>query len=234
MSSFQSARLVRRNVRNTETGARGAVVRVSAEGVATVLLTGSGKLARMPATDLKTMRGAPIKFTMGMVRADIDELIVASDVFRYNAVRVMFVRQTLDERLASATKHANGLGYRADHAKRGSELAVKKEWTSEDHSTAKDCLLPYSGTQLWELASTFLTDIDGVEELHNASSDDSGPVDSFLLSPPLNVGGSLESEANALISEILASAGVASVRFDAIAENDPFAMELAAIQLCIA
>lgn len=209
-SSFFAHSLVARNVRNVFSEVRGAVVRVSREGVATVLLTETGKLARMPVGHLAVTRGRPIKLIGGLVRADIDELIVSSGDFRIAATRVMFARQTEDERSAHATRHDNNVGFRADDARKGSALALKSAcgWTAEDHLVAIDCLLPYSGTQLWELASTFLTDLDGVESLCVA------PAPVATVTPAMTAEESPDtSEALALIAEILAEAPYFGLRF---------------------
>lgn len=148
---------VTRNVRNTVTGQRGAVIRIKGD-TATVLDRDTGKLVGMMLAVLVPTKGRPVKLVNGLHRADVDALISENPAFRVAAVREMFGRQTDDERQALATRWDNKVGFRADDARRGSTLAGKAAcaWTPEDHATARYILGAYSGTQLWDLASVFL------------------------------------------------------------------------------
>lgn len=203
-SSFMSHSLITRNVQNMVTGEKGAVVRVNKHHIATVLLAETGKLSQVHCAHLMRLRGRPIKLVNGLVRADVDELIQSSPLFRHAAIIEMFSRQTDDERDCKATRHDNKNGFRSDSARRGTELALLPldAWTDACHMMAIDVLSYYSGTQLWDLASRFLTDV--------IDSDDA-------------------TESNALISEILADSG-AFPALPGLTENDPFALELASIQ----
>lgn len=159
-----AAALVTRNVVNTATGEKGAVIRVKGD-TATVLLRSNGRLSAMHVNDLAPTRGRPIKLIQGLCRADVDALIESDASFRVAAIRELFGRQTDDEREVRATYYDNKVGFRADDAKRGSTLAVKSAcaWTDEDHNAAMWCLFPYSGTQLWDLTSQFLSEPDAVD-----------------------------------------------------------------------
>lgn len=150
---------VTRNVVNTLTGAKGAVIRIKGD-TAVVLVRETGKLAPMPVADLRPTKGRPVNLVRGLCRADVDELIDSDTAFRVSAVRELFGRQTDDERVVLATRWDNKVGFRADDARRGSELALKSAcaWTDTDHATAKGVLHAYSGTQLFDLASEFLSE----------------------------------------------------------------------------
>ena len=236
-ASFSGRSLVTRNVRNVVSDERGAVVRVR-EGIATVLLTETGKLARMPSSELVVTRGRPIKLIKGLVREDINELIMSSETFRVAGLQAMFARQTDDERDSKATRHDNKNGFRVDDAKDGSALALKdgSTWTGEDHLTAIQCLLPYSGTQLWDLASMFLTEPESLASLTQVAMPEKEKVVSFLLDLPTSpnaiatMAHAEVSEVDALIAELLLDAGYESPVFEALVENDAFALELASIQ----
>lgn len=156
-----TSNLITRNIVNTLTGERGAVVRVSRDGqTCTVLLRDTGKLVSMPSAHVEATRGRPIKLVKGLCRADVDDLVGNNPEFRVRAIRELFGRQTEDERGSLATRWDNRVGFRADDARRGSMLALKSAcaWTEDDHTIAIDCLLPYTGTQLWDLASEYLSE----------------------------------------------------------------------------
>lgn len=158
------------NVLDTSTGMRGACIRIAGD-TAVVLVRDTGKLARLPLANLVPTRGRPVKLVGGLHRADVDELIADNAAFRVAAVRELFGRQTADERDVLATRWDNSVGFRADDARRGSTLAGKAAcaWTEADHATAANILSVYSGTQLWDLASHFLSDTGVNVETHNIS-----------------------------------------------------------------
>ncbi len=228
MSSFFSHSLVARQVIVLSTEEKGAVVRVSKSNVATVLLSVTGKTIFVPVSDLKTNRGRPLKLVNGLIRSDVDELIVSSADFRVAAIGELFSRQTDDEREVAHTKYDNDNGFRVDDAKKGSMLAMKlaATWMPEDHVMAIECLMPYSGTQLWDLAASFLTEYSQPD----ATNDDEPLVFAPLLAPLASHATSEVSEADAAIFSILSDAGIVPT----LMENDAFALELASIQANIA
>lgn len=162
------------NVLNTITGERGACIRVKGD-TAVVLVRDTGKLARVELASLVPTRGRPVKLINGLHRADVNELITENATFRVAAIRELFGRQTADEREEKATHWDNSVGFRADDAKRGSTLAGKAlcSWDAADHEMSAEILLAYSGTQLWDLASHFLSEAGINVETHNVSESES-------------------------------------------------------------
>lgn len=150
---------VTRNVRSNDRSIEGALIRVSPCGeIATVLLRASGRLARVSAESLSTTKGRPVKLIKGLCRADVNELIESSDDFCRDAIEELFGRQTCDERDAKSTRYDNEVGFRADDARIGSELAQRSVWSVLDLANARGVLYYYSGTQLWDVACEYLSE----------------------------------------------------------------------------
>lgn len=150
--------------RNVTGSVDGALVRLSPDGeTATVLVRLTGKLARVPADSLTPTRGRPIKLVRGLCRADVDELVETSAEFCVDAVTELFGRQLDNEREAKATIADNDVGFRADDARKGSLLALKSVWDLADYCTARVLLSRYTGTQLYDMASEFLSEREIVE-----------------------------------------------------------------------
>lgn len=127
-------------------------------GTARVALT-DGTVREVEAATLRHSRGRPAKVNPGaLVRSEVDALVATSEGFCQDAIALLFARQTSDEQISKATVWDNDLGYRADHALRGSRLALKSPcgWTGEDFATAREVLSRYSGTQLFEVAALHL------------------------------------------------------------------------------
>ena len=203
MTNNSSTITVTRNVRNTVTGQRGAVIRIKGE-TATVLDRDTGKLCAMPLGVLVPTKGRPVKLVNGLHRADVDALVSENPAFRIAAVREMFGRQTDDERAVLATRWDNKVGFRADDARRGSTLAGKAacSWTPEDHATARYILGAYTGTQLWDVASVFMAEDNNALNLDaTATSEDIEDATAWAESL-LSSGGMTETES--LIADILA------------------------------
>lgn len=157
---------ISRNVRSIDSTLSGALIRLSQDGtMATVLVRDTGKLARISAASLYPTKGRPVKLIKGLCRADVDELIDSNVNFCFKAIEELFGRQTEDERVTTTTRHENKVGFRADDAKLGSKLAMTDAWNQVDLVQARQILRAYSGTQLWDLASEFLSAQDEAGQL---------------------------------------------------------------------
>lgn len=170
-----------RNVTNGFT--KGVLLSVE-NGVARVCLK-NGNVAKVEAASLRHSRGRPAKLNFGaLVRSEVEALVKNDAQFVYEAVALLFARQTEHEQIRRETIFDNDIGFRADDARRGSRLALKSRcaWTPEDYRAARRILWSYTGTQLFELASDYVA-----EERTLAS----------LTAP--------QSEASLLIGEILAN-----------------------------
>ncbi len=166
--------------RNVTGSVIGALVRLSSDGtIATVLERETGLLARVPASTLTPSRGRPIKLIRGLCRADVNELIRDSRDFTHDAIVELFGRQLDEERAALATYADNDVGFRADDARRGSTLALKSvcAWDDTDYAMAREILSRYSGTQLFDVASEYLSE----REILAATGGESGKSETAML-----------------------------------------------------
>lgn len=142
----------------TATDARGIVLRVDGER-ARVMNATSEIPSWFPCEDLQGRRGRPaIVHASGLCRHDLTVLVVHDDGFCQEAIRFLFGRQTDDEQGAACTRHDNDLGFRADHARKGTTLAslAPDAWSGAEYATARTILHRYTGTQLFDLAAEWL------------------------------------------------------------------------------
>ena len=142
----------------TATDTRGIVLRVDGER-ARVLEAASEVPSWFPCADLQGRRGRPaIVHTSGLCRFDLTNLVNTDDSFCQEAIRFLFGRQTDDEQGSACTRHDNDLGFRADHARKGTILAAlaPDAWSGMEYNTARTILHRYTGTQLFDLAAEWL------------------------------------------------------------------------------
>lgn len=136
---------------------RGIVLRVDGER-ARIMDVSTEVPSWFPCADLQGRRGRPaIVHTSGLCRFDLLHLVATDESFCQEAVTFLFGRQTDDEQGSRSTRHDNDLGFRADHAKDGSRLALTVGgWNDSDHRRARSILNRYTGTQLFDLAAEWL------------------------------------------------------------------------------
>lgn len=142
----------------TATDARGIVLRVERDE-ARVMDATSEIPSWFPLADLQGRRGRPaIVHTSGLCRHDLTHLVNTDLAFCQEAIRFLFGRQTDDEQGSACTRHDNDLGFRADHARKGTILSAlaPDAWTGEEYDTARTILHRYTGTQLFDLAAEWL------------------------------------------------------------------------------
>lgn len=141
----------------TATDARGIVLRVDGER-ARILDATSEIPSWFPCADLAGRRGRPaIVHASGLCRFDLLNLVATDEAFCHEAITFLFGRQTDDEQGHRCTRHDNDLGFRADHAKDGSRLALTVGgWNATDLTRARSILNRYTGTQLFDLAAEWL------------------------------------------------------------------------------
>jgi len=88
--------------------------------------------------------------------ADIILLLKVNDLAVERAITVLYQRQTQDERSHSMTKHSNGIGFKANHARLGSYyakwIASGRHLTGSHIVNARKITLQYS-RQLCEIAA---------------------------------------------------------------------------------
>lgn len=142
----------------TATDARGIVLRVDGER-ARVMDATTEIPSWFPCADLQGRRGRPaIVHASGLCRLDLTNLVNSDLAFCQEAIRFLFGRQTDDEQDSACTRHDNALGFRADHAQKGTILAAlaPDAWTGAEYDTARSILHRYTGTQLFDLAAEWL------------------------------------------------------------------------------
>jgi hypothetical protein len=109
-----------------------------------------------PVDSLKTTRGRPaLVHYSGLCRWDLQNLVDSSNEFCQEAIRFLFGRQTPIEQQVSHTIYENDMGFRADHARKGTLLALlaPDAWGAPEYSMARGILKRYCGTQLFDLAA---------------------------------------------------------------------------------
>lgn len=125
-----------------------------------VMDAASGVPAWFPAREVVTRRGRPALVSdTGLCRWDVDALIASDNSFVFDAITLLFGRQTDDEQVSATTRHDNDLGFRADHARKGTILAAlaPDAWGEREFVIAREVLSWYSGTQLYDLAAEYLS-----------------------------------------------------------------------------
>jgi hypothetical protein len=143
----------------TATDARGIVLRVDGER-ARVMDAASEIPSWFPCADLQGRRGRPaLVHTSGLCRHDLTHLVNTDPAFCQEAIRFLFGRQTDDEQGSACTRHDNDLGFRADHARKGTILSAlaPDAWTGAEYDTARGILHRYTGTQLFDLAAEWVS-----------------------------------------------------------------------------
>jgi hypothetical protein len=138
--------------------ARGIVLRVDGD-TARIMEATTEVPHWFPVADLQGRRGRPaIVHTSGLCRYDLTFLVNTDTAFCQEAIRFLFGRQTDDEQGSACTRHDNDLGFRADHARKGTILAAlaPDAWTGAEYDTARTILHRYTGTQLFDLAAEWL------------------------------------------------------------------------------
>ena len=111
------------------------------------------------AVDLRGTRGRPgLVHPSGLCQFDVNAFIASSHQFCQEGIRLLFGRQNDMEQARGTTIERNEVGFRADHARRGSILAqlAPDAWGDAEYVTARGILYRYSGTQLLDLAADYI------------------------------------------------------------------------------
>jgi hypothetical protein len=142
--------------------ARGIVLRVDDAGERARVLDASTDMPSWFPTDtLRGRRGRPAHVhSSGLCRWDLEQLVASDSQFCQEATRFLFGRQTDDEQGSATTRHDNDLGFRADHARKGTILATlaPDAWGDREYGIARSILSRYTGTQLFDLAAEWISE----------------------------------------------------------------------------
>lgn len=158
MPNNNSAFVPGRHVANLDRTMRGIVLQVK-EGSIRVLQLGTNIRTWYEASELRTIRGRPAHVhPSGLCAADVLSTINNSNEFCQAAISELYGRQNPLEQARAATMDRNEVGFRADHARRGSVLAAlaPDAWGEAEYATARSILVRYSGTQLLDFAASYL------------------------------------------------------------------------------